>query len=251
MIMNYHRPSAITTVVATAAALAFAALVLPNELRAVNAQTQDNGAPNEPGDLVASPIYATDSEQVRNAKTTAKLDSILLPKVEFNNEPMDKAFEKLAQLSGAANPSKYGVSFGIAGSGPNITLSLANVTVRQTVELICRLTNYKYAVLSGTVDLRPATDQSVVLLSKTFDVPLHFFVFDNMPELNKGKDAALPDSTTVDVSDKLRARGIVLPDSGGGAMYYPKRQQVSVITTEQQLTLVEAMLKAATSDKGN
>lgn len=165
----------------------------------------------------------------------AKLNSIIIPKVDLSDTLISEAIEYLKQKSKEQDPLKKGVnivlklqtqppvaiqgtssptttplappipaipgtSAGSSSSEPHITISLANVPLYTVLEYITKLSNLKLKIDPFAVSIVPATEQTDGMIQKEYKVPPTF-----IPQ--KSLDAgALPQPGSSGVPDPNKAR---------------------------------------------
>jgi general secretion pathway protein D len=165
----------------------------------------------------------------------AKLNSIIIPKVDLSDTLISEAIEYLKQKSKEQDPLKKGVnivlklqnqttspvqgtssptttpiisttpalpvtSAGSSSSEPHITISLANVPLYTVLEYITKLSNLKLKIDPFAVSIVPSTEQTDGMVQKEYKVPPTF-----IPQ--RSLDAgALPQPGSSGVPDPNKAR---------------------------------------------
>ena len=170
------------------------------------------------------------ADKAPTASVAEKLESIIIPKVEFTDANIDEILNYLQEQSKELDPTGEGVNIVFNKGSDDIiqtlTVSLRNLPLSKILDVIQHLTVYKYKVEEYAVYVFPRTEFNELLLTRTFAVPPQAEIF-------------LIDT---DAQQNLMARGIVFGD-GATAMYLPKVKKLVVRNVADQLDKIEALLK--------
>jgi hypothetical protein len=213
-----------------------------------------------------------------------KLNSIILPRVEFRESTVREAIEYLVKKSKELDPDGEGVNMvlkledapvpqvapvtpgipgipgnpaanpGAAPAAPNgvpetkITLSLNNVPLLEVIKYITNLANLKFRVEPFAVTILPIAAATDELLTKEWKVSAKIF----QPQLpgNPGAPSAL--GGNLSAKDFLLERGVTF-NPGAFAMYSRASSTLVVKNSEDQLDLVDRIVEASefVDAKGN
>lgn len=167
----------------------------------------------------------------------AKLNTIVIPAVEFNETPLNQAIEFLRSKSveldnEEPDPSKKGVNLilgpGVDGSR-KLTLRLTRIPLGEALKYVAELTRNQVEVEPAAVVLKKAVNDggraNRDLFTKAFAVNA------NARAALKGKDA----------KTALEAEGVEFPP-GASAIFNPATSQLVIRNTSDNLKLVEAWL---------
>ena len=148
---------------------------------------------------VVKPRHGRSSEAMGHQQETkgtdqivAKLNSIIIPKIELNDSPMSEAVEYLKQKGRDQDPEKKGVNIFLklaptadggskseskntgSAAEPTINLSLNHVPLYVALEYVSKLANMKLKVDPYAVSIVPLTEPTDVLITKEYKVPPNF-----------------------------------------------------------------------------
>jgi len=214
---------------------------------------------------------------------TAKLNSIIIPKIDLSDSPISEAVEYLKQKSVEQDPSHKGVniflklgsqsaslatqdmaSTNAATSGvhaqpntgstePHITLALSHVPLYVALDYISKLCNLKLKIDPYAVSIVPLSEPTDILITKEYQVPPTF-----IPPKALDGGASLPQAGAAGVGDPNKARvaqrqeakeylisqGVVFPD-GASANYLPSGSKLVVRNTRDNIDQIDALVDAA------
>ena len=214
---------------------------------------------------------------------TAKLNSIIIPKIDLSDSPISEAVEYLKQKSVEQDPSHKGVNIFLklgtqsaslppqavisanaapssapaqpnAGSTePHITLALSHVPLYVALDYISKLCNLKLKIDPYAVSIVPLSEQTDILITKEYQVPPTF-----IPPKALDGGASLPQAGAAGVGDPNKARvaqrqeakeylisqGVVFPD-GASANYLPSGSKLVVRNTRDNIDQIDALVDAA------
>ncbi|MEI6345438.1 MAG: hypothetical protein WCP41_08805, partial [Verrucomicrobiota bacterium] len=205
---------------------------------------------------VVKPKHGRSSEAMGHQQETkgtdqivAKLNSIIIPKIELNDSPMSEAVEYLKQKARDQDPEKKGVNIflkfsqtadggskseskiGGTATEPTINLSLNHVPLYVALEYVSKLANMKLKVDPYAVSIVPLTEPTDVLITKEYKVPPNFIP---AKQLDPANGSAIPktkpggDDTNVvsrigarfNAQEYLSSQGVDFP-TGASANYIP------------------------------
>jgi general secretion pathway protein D len=210
------------------------------------------------------------------ARMTKKLQSITVPKLQFDDVAIEDAVRFLADKSRELDPDKEGVNFVLkkeptvapaapaastAGAAAGtavapapapqftpVTLKLENVTLEQILNFLTNITPLKYKVEENAVFLLPLNESSEILQTRTFAVPPGFF---KTALRSSGGSAAISgknnfssanaESVKVNVIEELTNKGVIFP-SGATAAYLANSNKLVVKNTADQLDVIQALI---------
>ncbi|MBA3849663.1 MAG: type II secretory pathway, component PulD [Opitutus sp.] len=127
-------------------------------------QRPEPAPPNPPGPAGPAPVGLA-----------AKLESIVLPAVNFSGVELGRVVSALSRLADefdAGDADARGVNIVLvdpAGANPTVRLTLKNVPLKRALDLVTESVGYRYEVQPDTVIVRPGIDPSV-LETKFFPV---------------------------------------------------------------------------------
>ena len=93
-------------------------------------------------------------------KTRKKLESIIIPKIDFQNTALPEAIKILVEKTKESDPEKEGVAMELKGYDPapgtltEITLTLTNVPLLEAIQYVAALGVMKYSITPTTVPTR-------------------------------------------------------------------------------------------------
>ena len=214
---------------------------------------------------------------------TAKLNSIIIPKIDLSDSPISEAVEYLKQKSVEQDPSHKGVNIFLklgsqaaslppqaltstndapsgvpaqstAGSTePHITLALSHVPIYVALDYISKLCNLKLKIDPYAVSIVPLSEPTDILITKEYQVPPTF-----IPPKALDGGASLPQAGSAGVGDPNKARvaqrqeakeylisqGVVFPD-GASANYLPSGSKLVIRNTRDNIDQIDALVDAA------
>jgi general secretion pathway protein D len=216
-----------------------------------------------------------------------KLQSIILPVVDFENVTVDQAIDILRQRARELDtleldPKKKGLNFVVRtptvtgggaedaeagefggaakpGSKTISSLQLRNVPLEVVVKQICDVTQLRYKVEDYAVVLLPATDfDDTELYTRSFTVPPDFLTLIGTGGGGGGGAGDDPFADTVDdgggiaptppVRDLLSESGVVFPD-GATASFSRARSVLTVRNTANNLDIIEKLVDDIKNNK--
>lgn len=214
-----------------------------------------------------APAEITTNESTRTnvAGVFDKLESIIIPELNFNEVDVADAVRFLNEQSRALDPERKGINFvlkvnptspatpaeGEAAPPPSVqrtlTLNLRQVPLIEVLRFITNLTNLQFKVEEYAVFIFPSTETSDVQVVRSFSVPPNFFTVTPRATGEVGATgAATVEFVTADVKSELEQKGVKFP-AGSSAAYLPRSAKLIVRNTLDQINLI-AQLLAEVSD---
>jgi autotransporter-associated beta strand protein len=200
---------------------------------------------------------ATTEEKTETLKR--KLDSIVIPKLELRNatvrEAIDYLKKKSVELDGASPAGEKGANIVLktenmdkaaaapAGSptDPRITVSLTDIPLTEALRYVTGLANLKFTVEPYAVAVVPITENTDVLLTKEWKIPADLIPPASGPDPNSPVDRET-------VKNWLIANGLSF-NGASSAVLIKKSNRLIVRNTQDQLDLVDNIVKAAADDQ--
>jgi general secretion pathway protein D len=187
-----------------------------------------------------------------------KLESIIIPELNFTDVDVADAVRFLNEQSKALDPERKGINFVLkanpttsAASAGNeapppiqrsITLNLRQVPLIEVLNFIKNLTNLQYKVEEYAVFIFPSTETSDVLVIRSFSVPPSFFTVTPRPTGEVGATGVeTVQFVTADVKQELEQKGVKFP-AGASAAYLPRSNKLIVRNTLDQINLIGQLL---------
>ena len=218
----------------------------------------------------------------------ARLRSIIVPNVEFEDMPLRDALAYLEEQARRADPTGEGVdieSLVPIGSGSEnmpgfegtaaplgdtqITLKLSNVPLSEALRYTTALANLKYQVTATGVNVLPISTPDSELVTREFLVPPDFLAQATQPTADGGMmadpfaaaPADSPDSpfdsnapaavqARQSARNVLESYGITFP-AGSTATYNPETGRLIVRNTTDQMELVESLNSSLSVSDGD
>jgi general secretion pathway protein D len=214
----------------------------------------------------------------------AKLNSIIIPKIDLNDSPVSEAIEYLKQKSAEQSPDKRGVNIflklgssapapaasatatvpgalpGVGGSvqpaapsaEPHVTLSLSHVPLYVALDYLSKLSNLKLKIDPYAVSIVPLSEPTDILITKEYKVPPSFIpqkLSDTnssipMPGAAPSSENAPRVASKYNAKDYLQLQGVQFPD-GASANYIPMGSKLVVRNTRDNIDLIDGLVDAA------
>ena len=229
---------------------------------------------------VVKPRHGRSSEAMGHQQETkgtdqivAKLNSIIIPKIELNDSPMSEAVEYLKQKGRDQDPEKKGVNIFLklaptadggskseskntgSAAEPTINLSLNHVPLYVALEYVSKLANMKLKVDPYAVSIVPLTEPTDVLITKEYKVPPNFIP---AKQLDTANGSAIPktkpggeDTNVVsrigsryNAQEYLSSQGVDFP-TGASANYIPSSSKLIVRNTRDNIDQIDALVDAS------
>jgi general secretion pathway protein D len=214
----------------------------------------------------------------------AKLNTIIIPRIDLSDSPISEAVEYLKQKSAEQDPSKKGVNIflklgassaapepgapgtasptgGGTASGstpspstePHVTLALSHVPLYVALDYISKLSNMKLKIDPYAVSIVPLSEPTDILVTKEYQVPPTF-----IPPKALDGGASLPQAGGGGVGDPNKARiaqrqeakdylisqGVDFP-TGASANYLASGSKLVVRNTRDNIDVIDSLVDAA------
>ncbi len=170
------------------------------------------------------------------AKMTHKVDTLIIPKVDFKDASVEDVLRFLQAESNTVDPDHEGITFVLKQNKHPmfVTITLTNISIRKALDYLTQMTNLKYSIGEYAVYFFPNDESSELMLVRSYR---------NLPDGFLGlKPDASGNIEHYDVKQAFENRGIKFL-VGAVAAYFPKTKPLVVRNTADQLDLIEAMLK--------
>jgi general secretion pathway protein D len=209
----------------------------------------------------------------------AKMNSIIIPKIDLSDSPISEAVEYLKQKSVEQDPAKKGVNIflklgaptpapaaspgtteGMAASSstpsgagePHVSLILNQVPLYVALDYLCKLSNLKLKIDPYAVSIVPLSEPTDILVTKEYQVPPTFIP---PKPLNAGggipqAGGGVSDPNTPRVAGRYNAQeylvsqGVDFPP-GASANYLPSGSKLVVRNTRDNIDVIDALVDAA------
>jgi general secretion pathway protein D len=211
----------------------------------------------------------------------AKLNTIIIPKINLNDSPISEAIEYLKQKSVEQDPARKGVNIFlkletasptpaepltpettstnanpapvVQMTEPHVTLTLAQVPLYVALDYLANLSNMKLKVEPYAVSIVPISDQPEGMVTKEYKVPPTFIpdkISDTPPPPQPGAQSNSNNISRVAVranaQQYLASQGVEFP-KGASANYLSIGSKLIVRNTRNNLDLIDALVDTATS----
>jgi hypothetical protein len=193
-----------------------------------------------------------------------KLNSIIIPQVQFSNATIEEALEFLRVKNRdldvmESDPAKKGVSFilksGEVAPSANISLDLKDVPLGEALRYVTELAGMKYKVEPYAVLVVPITETTTEQYTRIYKVPPNILRGDlGMPTETAAAAPADPFAAGgtnnirgaglmpwISALDMLKAQGILFPE-GTTAVFNAETNQLIVKNTQANLDLVDGFV---------
>jgi general secretion pathway protein D len=209
----------------------------------------------------------------------AKMNSIIIPKIDLSDSPISEAVEYLKQKSVEQDPAKKGVNIflklgaptpapaaspgtteGMAASSsttsgagePHVSLILNQVPLYVALDYLCKLSNLKLKIDPYAVSIVPLSEPTDILVTKEYQVPPTFIppkplnAGGGIPQAGGG--VSDPNTSRVagryNAQDYLASQGVDFPP-GASANYLPSGSKLVVRNTRDNIDVIDALVDAA------
>ena len=209
--------------------------------------------------------------------TMAKLNRIIIPRIDLRDTTVREAVEFLKQRSreldtSTDNPQdKRGVNIVLKlnpsqpdltvppAEGPpvggtadsRVTLSLANVPLIEALRYLTELAGLKYKIEPYAVSIVPITENTTDLITKKYRVPPGFIPAGpitgaEIPAPGAARDEVLEPriGSRTNALEYLQSQGVTFP-SGAFAQYVPASSELIVRNTPDAIDLIDSLVDAA------
>jgi general secretion pathway protein D len=209
----------------------------------------------------------------------AKMNSIIIPKIDLSDSPISESVEYLKQKSVEQDPAKKGVNIflklgaptpapaaspgtteGMAASSstpsgagePHVSLILNQVPLYVALDYLCKLSNLKLKIDPYAVSIVPLSEPTDILVTKEYQVPPTFIP---PKPLNAGggipqAGGGVSDPNTPRVAGRYNAQEYLLSQGvefppGASANYLPSGSKLVVRNTRDNIDVIDALVDAA------
>jgi len=210
----------------------------------------------------------------------AKLNTIIIPKIDLSDSPISEAIEYLKQKSVEQDPNKKGVNIflklgsqsassepssagtnvpvgmpsgtGASSAEPHVTLTLSHVPLYVALDYISKLSNLKLKIDPYAVSIVPLSEPTDILVTKEYQVPPTF-----IPPKALDGGAALPqagggvgDPNKARVAQRQEAKeylisqGVDFP-AGASANYLASGSKLVIRNTRDNIDVIDSLVDAA------
>ena len=206
----------------------------------------------------------------------AKLNSIIIPKIDLSDSPISEAVEYLKQKSREQDPAKKGVNIflklaqtapatapagtpsdpsaaTVPATEPHINLQLSNVPLYVALDYISKLSNLKLKIDPYAVSIVPLSEPTDVMITREYKVPPNFIPpksLDTTGSLPQPGSSGIPDPNKVRIAprqeakDYLSSQGVEFPP-GASANYLPSGSKLVVRNTRDNIDVIDSLVDAA------
>ncbi|HEY3900481.1 MAG TPA: von Willebrand factor type A domain-containing protein [Chthoniobacter sp.] len=206
-------------------------------------------------------VFSPDTEELKR-----KLETIIIPKIDFRDTTLREAIDWLKKKSVELDASSPAGSKGTnivlklpevaSGEGKDkeasnpadvrITTSLNNVPMIEALKYVTGLANLKFKVEPHAVSVVPLTEPTDVLVTGAWEVPPGLIPPTSETGITNSKDAETKAREAV--KNWLISNGVQL-NGAAGAIYNPKTGRLFVRDTQDQLDLVDQIIKNESAAK--
>jgi len=211
----------------------------------------------------------------------AKLNTIIIPKIDLSDSPISEAIEYLKQKSVEQDPGKKGVNIFLklgsqapspatplapgttdtnaittpAPAGPmtepHVTLTLSQVPLYVALDYLSKLSSMKLKIDPYAVSIVPLSEPTDVMLTKEYQVPPTFIppkVSDSASAAQAGGAQSTNNMSRVaaraNAQEYLASQGVEFP-TGASANYLSAGSKLVVRNTRDNIDLIDALVDAA------
>lgn len=215
----------------------------------------------------------------------AKLNSIIIPKIDLSDSPISEAVEYLKQKSRDQDPAKKGVNIflklgqtpattstqatpgsaaptSLPSTGPSpslttpephVTIALSNVPLYVALDYISKLSNLKLKIDPYAVSIVPLSEPTDVMVTREYQVPPTFIPpkpLDSSGSLPQPGSAGIPDPNKARVAQRMDAKDYLSSQGvefppGASANYISAGSKLVVRNTRDNIDLIDSLVDAA------
>ena len=207
-----------------------------------------------PTSIIEQPQIAAKGTQV----LSDKLDSIIIPKIDFNDSSIRDALEfikRKAHLLDTSEPKGINIVLKIKPDSPEassqITLGLSDVPLRAALDYVARAANLKIKVEPHAVVIVPQAESTDILITKEYKVPPSFIQSlpgKAAPVRSAGSGTQSVIAARSGALEYLEAQGVTFPE-GASANYIPSTSRLIVKNTQDQLELIDTLVDNSLSTR--
>jgi beta-lactamase regulating signal transducer with metallopeptidase domain len=168
-----------------------------------------------------------------------KLESIVIPKIDFVDADISEVLNYLQDQSKVNDPLHEGVNIVFKDKPDNgalmgrvVSIRLYNAPVKKILEFLQSATTYKYKLEEHCVYVYPASEINWTMLVRTYPLTVKLSAIIGQVDGDSMQD----------VTKQLAAQGMEFPQ-GSEAKYLPKSKKLVVRNTQEQLEKLEELLK--------
>jgi general secretion pathway protein D len=201
----------------------------------------------------------------------AKLNNLIIPKLDFDETPVSEAVEYLKQKTKELDPNKKGInivlnlapptsqlqtnnSISPIQSEPKVTLNLHNIPLYEALKYIGKLADLKLKIEPYAVTIVPLSELTESLIQKEYIVPPTFIPSKPLDNTSAIPTAGIPENldntaklaSRYSAQEFLSSQGVDFPP-GASASYQSRGSKLIVHTTAGNIDLIDALVEAATS----
>ena len=212
----------------------------------------------------------------------AKLNTIIIPKIDLSDSPVSEAVEYLKQKSVEQDPSRKGVNIflklGQSGATaqppptgtqtpgtpsaetpqapatePHVTLALNQVPLFVALDYIAKLSNLKLKIDPYAVSIVPLSEPTDVMVTKEYQIPPTFIPskpLDGSGNLPQPGGGGIPNPNAarvaqrMDAKEYLSSQGVDFPP-GASANYLAAGRKLIIRNTRDNIDQISALVDAA------
>lgn len=213
---------------------------------------------DDPTAIIEQPEIAARETQNINEK----LDTIIIPSIEFNEASLRVALDNLRRRTAEldtveADPAKKGINILVKKSPTEtdypITFDATNLPLRVVLEYIANSAGMKLKIDPHAVLFVPMTENTDLLLTKEYKVPPSFM--QGAPSGAGSPSAGASSSPNYAIEARsfnaksfLESQGVTFPD-GASANYLPSSSRLIVKNTQANLESVDALVEASIAER--
>ncbi|MFZ4386696.1 MAG: hypothetical protein ACOYOI_00840, partial [Chthoniobacterales bacterium] len=215
----------------------------------------------------------------------AKLNTIIIPRIDLSDSPISEAVEYLKQKSAEQDPSKKGVNIflklgassaapepGVPGTAsptgggtassstplspstePHVTLALSHVPLYVALDYISKLSNMKLKIDPYAVSIVPLSEPTDILVTKEYQVPPTFIppkALDGGASLPQAGGGGVGDPNKARIAQRQEAKDYLISQgvdfpTGASANYRASGSKLVVRNTRDNIDVIDSLVDAA------
>ena len=190
-----------------------------------------------------------------------KLDSIIIPSIEFNDASLRVALDNLRRRSAElditeTDPAKKGINI-IVKKSPDepeypITFDGTNLPLRAVLDYIASSAGMKVKVDPHAVVFVPMSENTDLFFTKEYKVPPSFMQGapsgSSAPAFGAASSKSAIESRSFNAKSFLESQGITFPE-GASANYLPSSSRLIVKNTQSNLDSVDTLVEASIAER--
>ena len=189
-----------------------------------------------------------------------KLDTIIIPRVNFTQTSLKEALDFIKKRAfdldtGDSDNKGINIVLKLPPNSPEpeaFTLAADGLSLREVLDYVTRATNLKLKIETHAVVVVPATENTDVMITKTFKVSPDFIKATPGTSTPKVSGVAAGSQSAIaarsSAKDSLESQGVTFPD-GASAQYIKSTSQLIVKNTLANLELIDALVEGALATK--